>query len=259
MTTDNKLDEIKVLLNYLDEAQLRHLQAHLRQRLPPHPFERELMTTPEGLLEAFARAGDFTVRMIRGVLAEAAFAADVLPTLAPRWRQLPIAGDRAYDFLLTDVAEGSEKGSAHENIRIQVKLQRSAGKKPLFANNHWKTLVKWPSTHYIVEIQKSRKGEKKGESTRPYRFNEFDVLAVSLGPSRGRWSAFIYTVERWLLPDPTIPTNILTFQPVAPSDCDCWTTDFNTVASWLRSGVQRHITGDLPRPKPLSRKLTPRE
>jgi hypothetical protein len=255
MSKSTNLEELKHLVDDLDDDQRRQLYNHLRARLPPHPVEQQLMITAEGMLEAFARAGDFTVRMIRGVFAEGAFAAEVLPTLAPQWQSLPISGDPPYDFLLTDEPKGSEPQGAYSQVRVQVKLQRSGDKQPLPASEVWKSRVNWPSTHWVVELQKSRAGRKKGgESTRPYRFGEFDIVAVSLGPSRGRWSAFIYTVERWLLPDPSAPTNILKYQPVAPEDCDCWTTDFNTAVMWLRSGEKRRITGEPPRRKRPSRK-----
>jgi hypothetical protein len=254
MSKITDFEELKRLVDDLDEGQRKQLYNYLRTRLPPHPIEKQLMITAEGMLEAFARAGDFTVRMIRGVFAEGAFAAEVLPALASRWRPLTITGDPPYDFLLTDVLEGSKPQGLYPTVRVQVKLQRSEDKQPLPASEVWKTRVSWPSTHWVVELQKSRAGATKtGESTRPYRFGEFDILAVSLGPSRDHWGAFIYTVERWLLPDPDIPTNILTYQPVAPDNCDCWTTDFDTAVTWLRSGVDRKISGDIPR-KRTSRK-----
>lgn len=244
------LDEVKRLLDKMDEQQKRKALAYLRSLLPPHPVEERLMISAEGMLDALDRAGDFTVRMIRGVFAEAAFATDVLPTISDRWRLVPTPGDPPYDFLLTDVPPDTEppEGLAHPTVRLQVKMQRSEGKTPLFANQVWTTRVKWPATHYVVELQKSRKGERKGQSTRPYRFGEFDLVAVSLGPARGRWSAFTYTVARWLIPDPTDEKNILLYQPVAPEDNDCWTSDFDRVVEWLRSGVERRIDGETPKP-----------
>jgi hypothetical protein len=93
---------------------------------------------------------------------------------------------------------------------------------------------------------RAKKAEKarKRESTRPI---DLVSLTLSLYPSvRGRWSAFMYTVERWLLQNPAHPDHILTFQPVAPSDIVCWTSDFNTAVRWLRGGQVRKINGDLP-------------
>ncbi|MFL5561713.1 MAG: hypothetical protein ACJ79K_09590 [Gemmatimonadaceae bacterium] len=243
------LDEVKRLLARLDEGQLRQVQAYLRGLLPKHPAEERLMISAEGMLDALDRAGDFTVRMIRGVFAEAAFATEALPEFADRWRLLPLpSNDPPFDFLLTDIAnpDSPPRGLSHPKIRLQVKMQRSEDKQPLSASDIWRTRVRWPADHYVVEVQKSRKGEKNGKSTRPYRFNEFDVLAVSLGPARGRWGIFMYTVERWLLPNPEDESEILTYQPVAPADNDCWTTNFNRVVEWLRSGERRRIRGELP-------------
>ncbi|MEX2111198.1 MAG: hypothetical protein WD802_11370 [Gemmatimonadaceae bacterium] len=239
----------------MSEAEQRQVLAYLRE-LRPHPVETLLMVSAEAMLDAIARSGDFTVRMIRGVFAEAAFAADVLPTLTDTWRPLPIVGDPPYDFHLSDAPADKVPPPLDSQVKLQVKMQRSQGKVPLRADQQWRSFVRWPSTHFVVELQKSRKGEKDGRSTRPYRFGEFDLLAVSLGPSKGRWSAFMYTVERWLLPNPTEPTQILTFQPVAPEDNDCWTSDYRTAVEWLRSGVMKQIDGDIP--KVRKRKSRPR-
>lgn len=225
--------------------------AYLRNLLPRHAVEDRLMISSDGILHALGRAGEFTVRMIRGVFAEAAFASDVLPTLAPIWRDLSIGtGDPPYDFLLADRGPSPESSPEaaipYPQVRVQVKMQRSEGGKPLLASETWTSRVKWPSGHYVVEVQKSRKGEKNGESTRPYRFGEFDILAVSLGPSQGRWSDFVYTVERWLLPDPRNPSQLLIYQPVSPVDNDSWTSDFTRAVAWLRSGINKRIAGDIP-------------
>lgn len=243
-----EVEEVKRLLDGMNEQQRRSVSLYLRSLLPAHPVEERLMISSEGILDALDRAGDFTFRMIRGVFAEAAFATDVLPTIAERWRLVPTVGDRAFDFLLTDVPAHvtAAAGLPYPAVRLQVKMQRSEGKEPLHANQVWRTRVNWPADHYIVELQKSRKGQKKGISTRPYRFDEFDLVAVSLGPARGRWGAFIYTVARWLLPDPANPGNILLYQPVPPNDNDCWTTDFNLAVEWLRRGEDRRINGAIP-------------
>ena len=245
------IDEAKSLLESMSEAERRQVALFLSDLLPKHPTEETLMISAEGILHALGRAGDFTVRMIRGVLAEAAFAADVLPRLSPSWREVPLpSGDPPYDFLLTDQAPeqtfGARSSVQSPHVRLQIKMQRSEGKKPLLANDVWKSRVTWPDTHFIAEVQKSRKGEKKGESTRPYRFGEFDILAVSLGPSSRRWSDFMYTLERWLLPDPSNPTCLLTYQPVSPIENGSWTKEFTKAVEWLRGGVNKRIEGDLP-------------
>jgi len=222
--------------------------AYLRSVLPKHPMEERLMISPEAMLDAFARSGDFTVRMIRGVFAEAAFAADVLPTLRG-WRELPIRGDPPFDFCLTDtpVVPDMPNAQTHTVVKLQVKMQRSRAGVPLMASEVWKTATNWPSTYYVVEVQKSRKGQTKdGKQTRPIRFGEFDILGVSLGPSRGRWSDFMFTLERWLLPNPLDTDEILKYQPVAPHPTDHWTSSFEEAVRWLRGGDSGRIEGDLP-------------
>src|SRR5687768_8625517 len=92
------------------------------------------------------------------------------------------------------------------------------------------------ATMGVVETQRTRAGKSRsGGQTRPYRFGEFDVLAVSLYPSTLRWELFRYTVANWLIPDPTDPAHILKYQPVAPTPNDDWTDDFETAAAWFRS------------------------
>lgn len=244
----DRVDEVKALLAQMTMTEKRQVLLHLRSLLPPHPMEERLMLSSDAMLEALARSGDLTIRMIRGIFAEAAFASDVLPIIPAGWHELKTDGaDPPYDFLLTDhpSLDATAVPDAAK-VRVQVKMQRSENKVPLPANKVWSSRVKWPSDHWIVEVQRSRKGERGGESTRPYRFGEFDILAVSLGPSVGRWSAFIYTVERWLLPDSKNPANILTFQPVAPSDNDCWTSDLMIAVEWFRGGKLGRINGDLP-------------
>ena len=96
---------------------------------------------------------------------------------------------------------------------------------------------------YVVETQKTRRGtaRKTGSATRPYRFGEFDLLAVSMYPSTKRWDTFMYTVADWLLPGRTDPREILKFQPVASTPNDDWTNSFHTAVRWLRSGAKKTI------------------
>lgn len=84
------IDEVKRLLARLNEDQLRRVQSHVRGMLPKHPLEERLMISADGMLDALDRAGDFTIRMIRGIFAEAAFATEVLPEISDEWRQLPL-------------------------------------------------------------------------------------------------------------------------------------------------------------------------
>lgn len=196
------------------------------------------MAPAETILEAIARASDLTIRGIEGIIAEATFVAEVVPSLEQRgWRGKPISGDQAYDALLSD-------STASADIRVQVKMQRRKERRPLRADQVERK-CRWPAEYFVVETQKTRAGkDSAGADTRPYRFGSFDVLAVSMGASQGRWNAFLYTVERWLLPSAD-PTRILKYQPVPPAPTRRWTDDFLTCVAWHRSGGEGSVADDI--------------
>lgn len=227
------LQQIKHLLTLCTPAQREEVSRHLRQEFSIHPLEAALHTKAEIILEAIQRAGGLTLRMMRGVIAEAAFEVEVVERLKG-WRKIPRSGDLAYDFLLRD-----RKG----DMRVQVKLQRSKEDRPMRANEAYRS---FPADMYVAETQKTRKGEKRktGGSTRPYRFGEFDLLAVAMYPSTSRWDAFMYTVADWLLPGRADANELLKFQPVAGSPNDDWTDSFHTAVTWLRSGEKKTIRGE---------------
>ena len=126
-------------------------------------------------------------------------------------------------------------------MRVQVKLQRSSAGEPTRGARVARRYGFGPSS-FVVETQKTRGGRNaEGQSTRPYRFGEFDVLAVSTYPSTERWDTFAYTVAGWLLPSPDDPTHIQTLQPVATAPNHDWTDHFETCVAWLRSGGARRI------------------
>lgn len=93
----------------------------------------------------------------------------------------------------------------------------------------------------VAETQRTRGGKKRNsdEQTRPYRFGEFDILAVSLHPSSGDWHRFMYTVGNWLQARPENPQLLAVMQPVAPTKTSGWTLDFDECVGWLRSGMKR--------------------
>src|SRR6266542_876906 len=109
------IKQIKHLLSRCTPAQREEVFHHLRQEFPLHPREVELHAKAEIILEAIQRAGGLTLRMIRGVIAEAAFGVEVVERLQG-WEQVALSGDPPYDFRLRDL-----KG----DVRVQVKLQRS--------------------------------------------------------------------------------------------------------------------------------------
>src|SRR6202012_2597586 len=96
---------------------------------------------------------------------------------------------------------------------------------------------------YVVEVQKTRSGEKTTEEavagtgekiertqkttvqTRPYRFSDFDILAVNMHPSTRDWTNFRYTLARWLLPRDQDHALIDIMQPVAKNPTAAWTND----------------------------------
>jgi len=224
------LDQIKELLASCSEENRRELFGLLRREFRIHAIETKLNVQAEVILEAISRASDLTLRGIRGIIAEAAFLVNVVERLNG-WKNITPPGDHPYDFLLSD-------GSG--NMRVQVKMQRQKDQQPMMANKGYKFL---PPDMYVVETQRTRGGTdlKTGENTRPYKFGDFDILAVSLHPSTNDWSKFLYTVCSWLVPRPENEELLLKFQPVPNQSDENWTDDFLTCVSWLRSNQKKCI------------------
>ena len=105
------------------------------------------------------------------------------------------------------------------------------------ANRHY------PNNMHVVEVQKTRGGIdlQSGENTRPYRFNEFDILAVNTHPSTRDWTKFLFTLSNWLLPRAVNPALIEIFQPVPFVPADCWTDKLDICLRWLAAGEQKRI------------------
>ncbi len=95
---------------------------------------------------------------------------------------------------------------------------------------------------WVVETQKTRGGLKKGVDTRPYRFDEFDILAVSMHPSTGKWSDFMYVPSRWLLPRSEKANLIMKFQPVSKQADADWTDNILTCIKRYRSNKRKTIS-----------------
>ena len=229
-----ELDRILGVLAACSPKTRHEVFQRLRAEYPIHPLESKLGAPAEVILEAIDRAGPLTLRGIRGVLAESAFEINVVKKLVG-WTSLPTPSDPPYDYLLDDGCG---------TIKIQVKLQRKKADKPMMANEGYRRLS---SAMYVVETQRTRGGkdQKTGEDTRPYRFGEFDILAVATEPSSQKWDTFIYTVARWLIPVPGFPHLLLKFQPVSPTPNDDWTDSFERCVDWLRSGLNKTIAGIL--------------
>lgn len=228
----NQVQEIKKLLENCSPSERQKIYDWLRERYFIHPIEREFGASDQAILEAIARSSDLTKRGIRGIIAEATFKTKVVEQL-PNWEDVTPEGDHPYDFKLKH---------GDKEITIQVKMQRKKDQRPMMANEGYRFL----STElFTVETQRTRGGTdpKTGEDTRPYRFGEFDILAVSVQPSTGDWTQFRYTVANWLLPRPEDSRLILKFQPVSLEPNDDWTDSLETCIKWLMEGIQKTIRG----------------
>ena len=227
------LNKLKGLLDQCTEEQRKALFDYLKARLPKHPLESEWGVDAEVILSAISRSSDLTKRGVRGIIAEAVFERQVLPELRG-WDAVSFTDDRPYDFLLHSRSQQSEE------IRIQVKLQRMRKQQAMLAseaNRHY------PDSMYVVEVQKTRGGidVQTGEDTRPYRFGEFDVLAVNMHPSTHDWRRFLFTVSSWLIPRAANSALIEIFQPIARTPNEYWTDRLETCIGWVSSGKRNRI------------------
>ncbi len=244
----NRLEQIKQLLASSSKEQRQDIFRELRKEFPIHAIEQKLNAEAEIILEAISRAGDLTLRGIRGIIAEAAFATKIVGTLHG-WKDTTPQGNHPYDFVLSDNVG---------DMRVQVKMQRLKSHQPMMAKEAYRFL---PADMYVVETQRTRGGNdpRTGQDTRPYKFHEFDILAVSLHPSTGDWSRFLYIVNSWLLPRPGDEKLMLKFQPVPKEPNDNWTDDFLTCVSWFRSRELRRIQIDMPAISRLDKKRRKRK
>jgi excisionase family DNA binding protein len=233
-TEKRDVDRILSLVRRCDPTARQEVLRRLREEYPIHPLETKLGAPAELILEAIHRAGPQTLRGIRGVLAESAFELNVVKKLVG-WTSLPTPNDPPYDFFLDD-GQGP--------IKVQVKLQRKKADRPMLASEAYRFLS---ADMFVVETQRTRGGKdlKTGEDTRPYRFGEFDLLAVATEPSTGKWDTFMYTLGRWLIPRPTNNQLLLKFQPVPSSPSSDWTDNFEACVDWFRSGLDKTIGGSI--------------
>lgn len=221
---DSNLDAIRELLAQCSTDEQETLFRELRQRHLIHEFERVIGAPAEMILEAVHRAPELTRRMLRGVIADAAFRTFVVqPLCSTGWRDVTPDGNFAYDYKVENL---------NGAVTVQVKLQRSERGAPVEKKGD---RYGFGSKVFIVETQKTRTGtDGEDNQTRPYRFGEFDVLAVSMQPSTGKWDRYMYTLGRWLIGGKK-PGEIATMQPVSQLSNDFWTDDFATVAEWFRN------------------------
>ena len=227
----NRVDEIRALLVQCTPEERFQVFKLLRSDFHIHPLEKTLNTRAEVILEAISKAPDLTIRGVRGIIAEAGFIVDVVgPLLESGWSDVTPKGDLPYDCLIKN-KEGP--------VRVQVKMQRRKNHRPMMANEGFRRFSK---DKFVVETQRTRGGkDSAGENTRPYRFGEFDILAVSLHPSTNNWNDFRYTVANWLLPEPAAPSLLLKFQPVSKNPDADWSSNFLEVVGWFRAGTKKRI------------------
>jgi hypothetical protein len=220
-------EAIKAILDRCSETEKRVIAEYIKNYTPKHSLEKQWDVDAGVILSAVERAPDLTQRGVRGIIAEAFFAARMISNPPKGWTSVPLVGNPAYDAFLQN---GVNK------ISIQVKLQRRLKGEPMKARKEY-------PEHFVVEVQKTRGGVNRstGEATRPYRFGEFDIIAVNMHPSTGKWERFMYTVAAWLLPRVSDPKLIEIFQPVSPVRNDDWTDDLEECIRWHLSGVKRTI------------------
>ncbi len=225
----DSLNEILQLVHAAPADVQRAVLDRLRQLHPIHPLETSWGVPAEVILEAISRSSDLSQRGVRGLIAEAYFEQRIVPMYAG-WTIATPPGNLAYDFLL-------RRGT--QEVRIQVKSQRRKAGRPMTAKEAYR---RFSEDRLVVETQKTRAGtDEKGASTRPYRFGEFDVLAVSMEASTGDWTQFRYTVANWLLPRPEDASLMLKFQPVSLEPDDDWTDDLDVAIDWFIRGDQKQI------------------
>jgi hypothetical protein len=212
------VEEIRRLLERCTEEQRGAILDELN-RIQPHPFAVSMKTSVKVILEALNRSSPLSLLGVRGLVGEATFVLEIAPLLKG-WQDVTPPGEFPYDCALRDVTG---------IVTVQVKMQRRERGGPMLRSGNG-----------VVEVQRTRGGKgPDGAPTRPYRFGEFDVLAVCMEPSHGRWNSFLYIPERWLVPRPAAANLIEILQLVSLVPNDIWTNDFSEVVRRFRSGQPR--------------------
>jgi hypothetical protein len=202
----NNFEELLVAVRACSPEQKQKIFSEIRGSILVHDLERSFNVRAEVILEAISRSNDLTQRGVRGLIAEMAFVLDVIPTIEG-WESDPPIGDLSYDACLT---------KDNRRVRIQVKMQRK------------KKGIAWlRKGSHVVEVQRTRTGKgKDGTATRPYRFGEFDLLAVCMQASTGDWHSFMYVPSSALTAKSSSKDEIETFQTIpAFGDNGIWTSD----------------------------------
>jgi hypothetical protein len=223
---DKQFDDLEQALRCLPVEMQRQLFKPLLPNFLVHPLEGLWNVPADFILEAISRSQDITKRGVRGIVAELCFSHFILDPMVKRgWQAHELSGDLPYDALLS---------KATCQVKIQVKNQRLKLGQPLKAHEHSVRKFSAFTNWWIAECQKTRSGiGADGLATRPYRFGEFDVLAVCLHPSTNDWSKFMFTPSKCLFPRPVNSSLIEIMQPVPPTKQMNWTDDLDECISWL--------------------------
>ncbi|MBI5320887.1 hypothetical protein [Bradyrhizobium sp.] len=222
-------EKLRAAARALTPDQKQQIFADIRDGVLIHPLERQFHVNAEIILEAIHRAPDITQRGVRGLIAELTFVIDIMPKMeAEGWKNDPPIGEQAYDARL-------KKGN--QSIRIQVKTQRRAKGVAMQRRNGF----------HVVEVQRTRTGtDGEGQATRPYRFDEFDLLAVCMQASTGSWHSFMYIPSKSLKPKRKAPEQINTMQAIpAFGDDGVWSNDLATALGRVNDAVEA-AAGDAP-------------
>lgn len=230
MTTDDKkLDDALRLVNSLPTDRQTAVLGYLRRLHPIHQIETDWNVPAEVILEAISRSPDLSKRGVRGLIAEAYFEIETLPKLQG-WNDVTPSGNHPFDFLISD---GERK------VRVQVKTQRKKSGSPMAASEGYRFLS---PEKYVVETQRTRAGkDASGNDTRPYKYGEFDVLAVNMEPSTGDWSVFRFVPADRLIPRKENPDQMLKFQPVPKAPDEDWSDSLLVCLDRLFGGAGRTI------------------
>jgi hypothetical protein len=237
------LERIIALLEAASSQTRSDIFTRLRRVHKIHPLETEWATTAEFILEAIARSQDITKRGVRGVIAELAFSEFIVKALGQQWIERKLTGDLPYDSLIED-----EIGQ----IKIQTKNQRLVKGTALYASASLVARCPDAAGWFVAETQKTRSGKKRrrkqsagdilgtnvdldAQSSRPYRFGEFDILSVCLHPSSGDWTRFMFTPAHTLLARKADANLMETLQPVPDKSCFAWTDNLLTCIGWIRN------------------------
>lgn len=223
------INEVERLLSTMSQVERSSVLRILRDehKVPIHPIEAAWSTTAEAILEAIHAAPDLTQRGVRGVLAEAIFRTVVVPRME-KWKSIDIEGDLPYDLLMDD---------GHGRLKVQVKNQRRKSGIPMIDARMSKITG---SKVFVVETQRTRTGKRttaEGDptQTRPYRFADFDILAVCLQPYSRKWDDFIYCPTRKLVARKDDTSLLAVMQPIFNSKDSPWTSDFDAAAKIARA------------------------